>query len=169
MARETFRYQPLDLEPDVGIGVALPFNNSTGGRTATQGYNSNIGGASVFSTTYTTEEQAISNLKNLLLTRRGERIMLPTFGSPVPDYVFGNITAGGGIAISPDEVSDIEGDLTEVINFWLPYIILDEVTAEVYPDEHVVRISIVFRVTENGANRRIVLFQSSTAADIIEE
>ena len=169
MARETFRYQPLDLEPDVGIGVALPFNNSTGGRTATQGYNSNTGGASVFSTTYTTEEQAISNLKNLLLTRRGERIMLPNFGSPVPDYVFGNITAGGGIAISPDEVSDIEGDLTEVINFWLPYIILDEVTAEVYPDEHVVRISIVFRVTENGANRRIVLFQSSTAADIIEE
>lgn len=169
MARETFRYQPLDLEPDVGIGVALPFNNSTGGRTATQGYNSNTGGASVFSTTYTTEEQAISNLKNLLLTRRGERIMLPTFGSPVPDYVFGNITAGGGIAISSDEVSDIEGDLTEVINFWLPYIILDEVTAEVYPDEHVVRISIVFRVTENGANRRIVLFQSSTAADIIEE
>jgi len=169
VARETFRYQPLDLEPDVGIGVALPFNNSTGGRTATQGYNSNAGGASVFSITYTTEEQAISNLKNLLLTRRGERIMLPTFGSPVPDYVFGNITAGGGIAISPDEVSDIEGDLTEVINFWLPYIILDEVTAEVYPDEHVVRISIVFRVTENGANRRIVLFQSSTAADIIEE
>jgi phage baseplate assembly protein W len=169
VARETFRYQPLDLEPDVGIGVALPFNSSTGGRTATQGYNSNTGGASVFSTTYTTEEQAISNLKNLLLTRRGERIMLPTFGSPVPEYVFGNITAGGGIAISPDEVSDIEGDLTEVINFWLPYIILDEVTAEVYPDEHVVRISIVFRVTENGANRRIILFQSSTAADIIEE
>lgn len=169
MARETFRYQPLDLEPDVGIGVALPFNNSTGGRTATQGYNSNTGGASVFSTTYTTEEQAISNLKNLLLTRRGERIMLPTFGSPVPEYVFGNITAGGGIAISPDEVSDIEGDLTEVINFWLPYIILDDVTAEVYPDEHVVRISIVFRVTENGANRRIVLFQSNTTADIIEE
>ena len=95
--------------------------------------------------------------------------MLPTFGSPVPDYVFGNITAGGGIAITPDEVSDIEGDLTEVINFWLPYIILNEVTAEVYPDENTVRISIVFRVTENGANRRIVLFQSDTAADIIEE
>ena len=169
MARETFTYQPLDLEPDVGIGVALPFNNAAGGRTAMQAYNANTGGGSVFSTTYTTEAQAMSNLKNLLLTRRGERFMLPTFGSPVPDYVFGNITAGGGIAITPDEVSDIEGDLTEVINFWLPYIILTEVTAEVYPDENTVRISIVFRVTERGANRRIVLFQSDTAADIIEE
>ena len=169
MARETFQYQPLDLEPDVGIGVALPFNNAAGGRTATQAYSTNTGGATVFSTTYTTEAQAMSNLQNLLLTRRGERLMLPTFGSPVHEYVFGNITSDGGIAITPDEVSDIEGDLTEVINFWLPYIILAEVTAEVYPDENTVRISIVFRVTERGANRRIVLFQSDTAADIIEE
>ena len=169
MARETFQHQPLDLEPDVGIGVALPFNNAAGGRTATQAYCTNTGGATVFSTTYTTEAQAMSNLQNLLLTRRGERLMLPTFGSPVHEYVFGNITSDGGIAITPDEVSDIEGDLTEVINFWLPYIILNEVTAEVYPDQNTVRISIVFRVTERGANRRIVLFQSDTAANIIEE
>jgi len=169
VARETFQYQPLDLEPDVGIGVALPFNNAAGGRTATQAYSTNTGGATVFSTTYTTEAQAMSNLQNLLLTRRGERLMLPTFGSPVHEYVFGNITSDGGIAITPDEVSDIEGDLTEVINFWLPYIILNEVTAEVYPDQNTVRISIVFRVTERGANRRIVLFQSDTAANIIEE
>lgn len=169
MARETFTYQPLDLEPDVGIGVSLPFNNAAGGRSATQAYNTNTGGGSVFNTTYTTQAQAISNLKNLLLTRRGERLMLPTFGSPIPEYVFGNITANGGIAIGPDEVSDIEQDLTDTINFWLPYIILDDVTAEVYPDQNAVRISITFRVTENGANVRIILFQSDTAADIIEE
>jgi phage baseplate assembly protein W len=168
--RETFKYQPLDLKTDVGIGVALPFNAAAGGRIPTQNYASgSAGGATVFSTTFTTEQQALSNLKNLLLTTRGERYMQPNFGSPIPNYIFGNITLDGSIAITPDNIVDIESDLTEVINFWLPYIILKEVTAEVFPDQNTVRISIVFRVTETGANQRIVLFQSESEAEIIEE
>ena len=170
MRRKTFKYQPLDLKTDIGIGVTLPFNNSAGGRNETQNYASgSLSGASVFSSTFTTEQQALSNLKNLLLTTRGERYMQPAFGSPLPDYIFSNITINGGIATSPDDVADIVSDLTDVINFWLPYIILIDVSVDIFPDQNTIRVSIEFRVTENGANKRIVLFQSDTAADIIEE
>ena len=160
MARETFKYQPLDLEPDIGIGISLPFNRAVGGRSATQAYNTNIGGGSIFNTTYTTLDQATSNLKNLLLTRRGERLYLPTFGSPIPDYLFENI--------NPSVIDDIENDIRETINFWLPYIILTSVDVQFFPDQHTFTVSIVFRVTENGANVTITLFQSSDGAAIIE-
>ena len=64
MRRKTFKYQPLDLKTDIGIGVTLPFNNSAGGRNETQNYASgSLSGASVFSSTFTTEQQALSNLK----------------------------------------------------------------------------------------------------------
>ena len=64
MAIEKGNYNVLDLEEDKGVGLLLPLNKKSGG---------------VFGLSYTTEEQGISNLKNLLLTRKGERLYHPTF------------------------------------------------------------------------------------------
>ena len=44
------RYNPIDLLPDVAVGVKLPFVGKDG---------------TLFQLSYSTEEQAISNLKNL--------------------------------------------------------------------------------------------------------
>ena len=70
MAREEFQYNPLDFEPDVAIGVTYPLNGGSLGRSSTQNYASGSqgGSAGVFGLSYSTEEQAISNLKNLILT-----------------------------------------------------------------------------------------------------
>ena len=73
--REEKKYHPLDLQKNVGVGIPLP-----------------LGGVPIFATTFTTEEQAISNLKNLLLTRKGERPFQPLFGTDVPSFLFENIT-----------------------------------------------------------------------------
>ena len=72
MAQQEYRYHPLDFEPDVAVGVLLPFNGNAPGRTFNQNYASGSqGGASVFAQSYSTEEQAVSNLKNLLLISMG--------------------------------------------------------------------------------------------------
>ena len=75
MARPTKKINPLDLKKNVAIGIPFP-----------------LGGTPIFSSTFTTEEQALSNLKNLLLTRKGERPFQPLFGTDIPSFLFENIT-----------------------------------------------------------------------------
>ncbi len=150
MAQQEYRYHPLDFEPDVAVGVLLPFNGNAPGRTFNQNYASGSqGGASVFAQSYSTEEQAVSNLKNLLLTRKGERFMQPDFGTQIVDSLFEQSTV--------DLETSIEDGLNEDIATWLPYIILDNIIVDRRIDQHALDISLHFRVTENGANQVIKL------------
>ena len=71
MAQIQQQINPLDLNPSVGIGVALPFN-----------------GPGVFNTNYTTKDQTKSNLINLVLTEPGERIYKPFFGVGLNSLLF---------------------------------------------------------------------------------
>ena len=72
---QTIRVNPLDLQKNIAIGVALPFN-----------------GPGVFKSTYTTKDQIKSNLINLLLTDIGERVMNPNFGTSLKRFLFEGIT-----------------------------------------------------------------------------
>jgi phage baseplate assembly protein W len=130
--RTQYRYNPIDLKPNKAVGVMLP-----------------LGGRQMFKLSYTTEEQAISNLKNLLLTRKGERPFQPLFGSDVYSILFENIES--------DLDSRLEETLSEDINFWLPYILLQNVEVNSEPDFNKINIKISFRVTEQGSNQTIVL------------
>lgn len=142
--RKEYSYNPLDLQKDVAIGVTLPFGKNKG----------------LFSLSYTTEEQSISNLKNLLLTRKGERVFQPEFGSDVYSLMFEQI--GPNLAPALDE------SLRADIEFWLPYIIIDDIIIDVIEDRNYVRIELSFRVTEQGANTQIVLFIDSAGTAVIE-
>ena len=123
MAQEEYRYHPLDFEPDVAVGVLLPFNGNAPGRTFNQNYASgSVGGASVFAQSFSTEEQAVSNLKNLLLTRKGERFMQPDFGTQIVSSLFEQNTE--------DLETAIQDGLNEDIATWLPYIIIDNINVE---------------------------------------
>ena len=62
---------PLDLNNNVAIGVVFPFN-----------------GNAIFNSSYTTQDQAKSNLINVLLTEPGERIMEPNFGVGLKRLLF---------------------------------------------------------------------------------
>jgi len=142
--RKEYSYNPLDLQKDVAIGVMLPFGKLNG----------------LFELSYTTEEQAISNLKSLLLTRKGERVFQPNFGSDVYSLMFENINVGLSEMLTET--------LTEDINFWLPYIIIDDINIEVIEDRNYVRIELSFRVTEQGANQQIILFIDNAGTTTIE-
>ena len=130
--REEKKYHPLDLQKNVGVGIPLP-----------------IGGAPIFDTTFTTEDQAISNLKNLLLTRKGERPFQPLFGTMVPSFLFENITT--------KLLDKLKQGLQKDIEFWLPYINMEEIIVEDLREENRINISFSFSVGESGANQIIIL------------
>lgn len=91
-------------EHDHPIGITLPYSDSSG---------------RLFNCSYTTKEQALTNLKMLVLTRKGERVMLPTFGTNIWNYIFENIT---------DVTLDaIKQELYQSIQTWLPYLSIDNI------------------------------------------
>lgn len=93
------------------IGVTLPFNKESG----------------IFNQSYTDREQVISNLKNLLLTRKGERIMQPEFGTDLQYYLFEQIT---------DELEFQEkliGEIRSALTLWMPYVSIQDVTVDTNP------------------------------------
>jgi len=142
------KYYPEDSGEGYGtLGIKFPMNANKAV--------SNSGG---FNMSRTTEEQAVSNYINLLLTFPGERYMQPDYGIGIQRRLFEQNT----------ELfrATIREDILFACNIWLPYIINDEIRInadEQIPGlagnvEHGVRVEIMFRVTESGANRRITLF-----------
>ena len=143
------RYNPIDLLPDVAVGVKLPFVGKDG---------------RLFQLSYSTEEQAISNLKNLILTRRGERVLQPLFGTNLQDSLF--------------EQNDnllkesIETNIIEAVEFWLPYISITELNVQTVlavdgtNEEHGVTISL--KVSVNDAPSEIPITFLVTAGGVEE-
>lgn len=98
-----------DQDPDTFIGLAFPLGFANDG---------------IFRKTKTTLEQAKHNLKNLLLTMKGERLAHPEFGCDIHTLIFENI----GTDI-PDRVEEM---IKEAVDIWLPYISVNEtVTVQV--------------------------------------
>jgi phage baseplate assembly protein W len=101
---QTTRVNPLDLQGNIAIGVSLPFD----------------GPAGPFNSTYSTKDQIKSNLINLLLTNKGERIMNPEFGCDLKTVLFDGVTedlnvrirdliyTNVGIFIPDVQIDDIE-------------------------------------------------------------
>ena len=95
-------------EQDKSVGVTLPL------RKGNNGY---------FEVSYTTKEQIKSNIKSLLLTQKGERVMQPTFGSDLRKCLFEPITQNLD--------SLIEDSITEAINTWMPYVTVESIIYDV--------------------------------------
>jgi len=129
-----FRLHPLDLESNIAIGISLPLMKSN-----TQ-----------FNLTYTTLDQAKANLVNLLLTNKGERVMLPNFGCDIYKMLFENIT--DSLLIKIEEV------IREEVAFWLPYIQIDEVNVTHDIDAHTINFDLLFLTNGNKFNPEKLVF-----------
>ena len=66
-------------------------------------------------------EYARQNLKNLILTRKGERIMQPEFGCDIYKILFEPIITDESFE------NKISNTITEAVNSWLPYIKIDRI------------------------------------------
>lgn len=112
----------INENDDAKFGLSFPLR-----------YDVNNGG--FFPTTSRLREQASSNLKNLLLTNKGERVGQPDFGSNIPNILFEPIT---------DNIGNlIEESVNEAVSQWLPYISIQNVfvnTPEDNPNSILVQI-----------------------------
>ena len=91
----------IDKNDDIYVGVRFPLDHSQEG---------------FFYKTKTILDQAKSNMRNLLLTSLGERVMQPEFGSTLMDVVFNQ---------GPDVENDIDEAIREAVTNWLPYVIIN--------------------------------------------
>ena len=114
-------------EKQIGLGVKLT-NNVT-----------------CFDTLYDKNEQAKENLKSLLLTKIGERYMLPDFGTELINILFEPNTDLLNI--------DIQSMLMERVGYWLPYVsiqTIDVKTAQSNPElTNEIEILIIFAVLDS--------------------
>jgi phage baseplate assembly protein W len=104
---QTIRVNPLDLQKNIVIGVSLPFN-----------------APGVFNKTYSTKDQIKSNLINLLLTDKGERIMNPEFGADIRRSLFDNIT--------DSSIELLKNKIIDAVNMFIPEIYLGDI--DIIPD-----------------------------------
>jgi hypothetical protein len=95
----------IDRDDNIYVGVKFPLEHNR-----VDGF---------FPQSKTVREQSKSNLRNLLLTSPGERVMQPTFGSNLKAILFDSF----------DEITsdNIEEAIREAVNRQLPYITINDV------------------------------------------
>ena len=176
MARKIYQYKPIKETINQGVGILLPMNKSAHGNnsqfnallgqsaTGSLGQNYKDGvrsGGSVFALSYSTEEQALSNLKNLLATNRGERFMQPKFGTRIREAIFEPNTT--------DLREFLNSTIQEALDLWLPYIDIVQLELKRNIDQHTLAIKLTVNISEREANKVIIIFLSEDAIQIVDD
>ena len=118
------RINPLDINRNVTIGVAFPLDE-----------------VNIFKGTETFKEQVKSNLINVLLTEKGERVNEPNFGVGLKNLLFEqNINK-----------EDLEEKINFHINFYIPEIQLISVEVGEIGDDHRVYLTISYQFKTDGS------------------
>jgi|TARA_R100000541_G_scaffold41311_1_gene48699 phage baseplate assembly protein W len=158
MARPIYQYKPIE-DSDSALGILLPFNKDAKGKSVSAAYNStNHSGKGVFESSYSTQEAVVSNLKNLILTAKGERYMQPNFGTNIQSILFENNT--------DDMKSLLQETIEQDVQYWLPYVQLKEVVLKSSDDMHTIGIKLTFRIDTIGANVVINVLANENALQI---
>tara|TARA_R100000908_G_C3715445_1_gene120362 strand:+ start:276 stop:692 length:417 start_codon:yes stop_codon:yes gene_type:complete len=115
-----------DLDPDVKIGVSLPMDH--------------INGSGFFPGTSTTLTQTSSNIRNLLLTNKGERVGQPEFGCGLLQVLFE--------PMSENLLESVRSEIEESISFWLPHVIVSDISVDQDENKpHQLNVNIEFALT----------------------
>ena len=119
--RNNIKINPVDLpeNEEVAVGIVFPFNNS-----------------GVFFQSYTTKEQVKSNLINLLLTDRGERVNELEFGVGIRRLIFEQDV----------DRSQLTARIEAGIEQYIPEIELMNLEIKKDPNSHILNIVISYRL-----------------------
>jgi phage baseplate assembly protein W len=122
---------------DKSVGVSLPFT---------------VGNNGFFAVTYTTKEQIKSDLKNLILTNKGERLGLPNFGCDLRKVIFEQD--------GPEAYAYIQAEIQSSISTWLPFITINGiniVSNKESKDNNRIDVKLDYTLTFAGNNSRDTL------------
>ena len=127
MAYELNKKIVIDTEEfnNFAVGITLPIQRGNDG---------------YFAQSFRTFDQVRSNLKNLLLTKKGERILQPEFGSGLHDLLFNPATE--------KFEEDLETTINDSVAKWLPYIIVEDINVDIskeQTDNNQAKVSLKFR------------------------
>ena len=116
-----------DLDSRVSVGLDLPIARQPADN---QGY---------FATTKTTMDAVKNDIKLLLMTQRGERLFQPFLGMDIRRFLFEQITDDTGI--------EIENDIVETFQTWLPFVQLQDIKVDLgNQDKNQIKINITFNI-----------------------
>ena len=132
-----------DLNPNTFIGLSFPLRRD----------NKND-----FAMTKNSIQQAVHNLRNLLLTHVGERVGQPEFGSRLREICF-----------EPEDndlPEKIETEVRRSVEFWLPYINIQEVrTLTDSADENKIFVELTFSTSTDPESQSQIIIDASYSAD----
>jgi phage baseplate assembly protein W len=126
--RPQYSINTLDLNPNQGIGVALPFNPDN-----------------IFTINYTTKDQIKSNLLNFMLTNKGERFFNPNYGANIRALLFEQNT----------DLGQINNALLASIGENFPTITVNAL--DFYPEADNSSLKIVLNYTVNNKTDSLVI------------
>jgi phage baseplate assembly protein W len=129
---QVIKIDPRDLDKNISIGISLPFNAS-----------------GVFPKTYSTKEQIKSNLINLLLTYKGERIENPEFGADLPRLLFE--------PISDNTFFKIEDQILTNVGIYIPEITILNIEINPDTDNNTILIKIDYKLNISGQQDNIII------------
>ena len=127
MAYELNKKIVIDTEEynNYAVGITLPIQRGNDG---------------YFAQSFRTFDQVRSNLKNLLLTKKGDRILQPEFGSGLHDLLFNPATE--------KFEEDLETTINDSVAKWLPYVIVEDINVDIskeQTDNNQAKVSLKFR------------------------
>jgi len=117
----------------VPIGIGLPLVDD---------------GSTFFKINYTTSDQTKTNIRNLLLTSKGERIMFPTFGCDLRRSLFEENQLA---------IERIEKSIKDALNKWLPEVSVKKI--DVYQsniNDHLILIELFYTLPYDEQKTEII-------------
>ena len=123
---------PVDLNPNVAIGVNLPFSSP-----------------SVFTSNYTTSEAIKNNLINFFLTDPGEIPLNPTFGGGLKKFIFSQIV--------DDNIIGLKSNVELKIENYFPYINIESLEVLKNDDENALIIKLFYSIKNTNITDNITL------------
>jgi len=116
---------PLDLQPNKGIGISIPFDGPTG-----------------LNITYESKNAIRNNLLNFLLTGRRERILNPNFGTTIRNQIFEQIVSGN--------LQKLEKIIYDGITNYFPTVQIEEL--QVNADNNTVNVFVSYSIINTNIN-----------------
>jgi uncharacterized protein len=118
---------PIDLNPNLAVGINLPFS-----------------GPSVFTPNYLTSDAIKNNLINYFLTNPGERPLNPTFGGGLRSFIFQQI--------SENSLDGLKENVSLKLETYFPNVIINSLDVLKRDDENSVVVQLKYSIANSNIN-----------------
>jgi len=118
---------PIDLNPNLAVGVNIPFS-----------------GPSVFTSNYLTSQAIKNNLINYFLTNPGEIPLNPTFGGGLRSFIFQQI--------NENSLDGLKENVSLKLETYFPNVIINSLDVLKKDDENAVVVQLKYSIANSNIN-----------------